>query len=525
MLHSLNSCALETIYERSCRKSESVYFDEYVRRLRVKILLSEDQCHHLREQLEQNGERIEEMEKYTKDIQDNLEVTTGYLESAEGDMRIRSREVETLKVHSNVLFSCATVLIHYQAELSSLQAMTMDSTKLLTEKLLLARELSFLKPEVEHLRSEAASHQSLLTEKLALQRQLSILQVELDNEGRLAKRTTTKNSKLQEEDSKVQHLVAQLQAELNKERCERQKAEREAHKKSTKLESKVTTLESRLDAFKCKLRTTEDLLKETQTKLQSARESNDRLLKNGNSTAHPSNPRKRAASRLDEDTMIGTPGDMPAAKKSRKGSVVVGEKSSFSITPFLNRTTSVASESPSAGPPKNRAVLRSSSASARRNSCNTMISQGESGEDRVIQREKGPSCAITTGFQTMGSAKVISNAASGRKPKVVPGLEQVIEEENERDVAGASRDPPVEQGISGVTQPRNVRVKQAKRKILGDKALKPLFDDHDHNAPRGNSGIPLGTKISNTLDCGDWGGASAFGAISPLKKEKRANCS
>ena len=45
---------------------------------------------------------------------------------------------------------------------------------------------------------------------------------------------------------------------------------------------------------------------------------------------------------MDPDaTTLGTPGDGPAAKRSKKAAAGVGDKSTFSITPFLNKTTSV----------------------------------------------------------------------------------------------------------------------------------------------------------------------------------------
>ena len=48
---------------------------------------------------------------------------------------------------------------------------------------------------------------------------------------------------------------------------------------------------------------------------------------------------------MDPDaTTLGTPGDGPAAKRGKKAARGVGDKSTFSITPFLNKTTSVIQE-------------------------------------------------------------------------------------------------------------------------------------------------------------------------------------
>src|SRR5437773_11650544 len=95
-------------------------------------------------------------------------------------------------------------LTRMQAELSSLNSISTSSSKLLTEKLALAHELSTLKPELEHLRSQAASYQSSISEKLSLQRQLNTIQVELETEKRAAQRALTKGGKENAQDLKLQ---------------------------------------------------------------------------------------------------------------------------------------------------------------------------------------------------------------------------------------------------------------------------------------------------------------------------------
>ena len=83
-----------------------------------------------------------------------------------------------------------------------------DSTKLLTEKLTLTRQLSTLKPELEHLRAQAANQQSIIAEKLALQRQLATLEVELDSEKKTSKRALLKSNNT----DRVDELTAQLES-------------------------------------------------------------------------------------------------------------------------------------------------------------------------------------------------------------------------------------------------------------------------------------------------------------------------
>ncbi len=325
----------------------------------------------------------------------------------------------------------------------------MDSTKLLTEKLTLARELSALKPEVDHLRSQAVSHQSLLAEKLSLERQLSTMQVELETEKRATQRALDKEGKSQAEDAKLESRLESLQADLAKERRERQKAEREAQKESTASQHRITTLESRLDACRNKLKSTKEQLKEAQTSLQTAQASNhgrsSRVSASINPTTLVGNPRKRTAAQIDADTIIGTPGDLPAAKKGKQGSALIGEKSTFSITPFLNRTASVAPESP----PSDKAsgndqdhVKDSKRLSESTNHKATLLGAipdplnvSNATKHLVLVQAKKPAV-----LENSKTGKINSKAPPARKTKAAPTLELVAEEsiENEESTTGMS---------------------------------------------------------------------------------------
>ena len=105
-----------------------------------------------------------------------------------------------------------------------------------------------------------------------------------------------------------------------------------------------------MSQFRNKLKTTKDKLKETETELASAREAGPPAAKKAApkasaAAASKPNPKKRPAAQIDADaSTLGTPGDGPAAKKSRKAAAGVGDKSTFSITPFLNKTASVIQE-------------------------------------------------------------------------------------------------------------------------------------------------------------------------------------
>lgn len=130
-----------------------------------------------------------------------------------------------------------------------MENITSDSNKILSDKLALSREISSLRPEVEHLRAQVESNQGLLTEKLSLQRQLTTMQVELENEKRTAARTLAKQGKRLEHDEDLRNELEEARREVGKEKKERTKAEAALAKSEKALEKVQTDLESQQQAM------------------------------------------------------------------------------------------------------------------------------------------------------------------------------------------------------------------------------------------------------------------------------------
>ena len=418
----------------------------------------------------------------------------------------------------------------------------MDSTRMLTEKLTIARELSSLKPELDHLRAQASSHQSLLAEKLFLQRQLSTVHVELETEKRSTQRALAKENKLQAEDARLQSQIEILQADLGKERRERQRLELETQKLSTNSGNRVTMLESRLDAFRSKLKSTKEQLRESQASLRKAETSASLAASRVSAIQAPSwalTQRKRPAVQMDAGSMIGTPGDIPAAKRGRKTSALLGEKSTFSITPFLTRTASVAPESP---PPikenkDNGNVTQSINSPTTRNKAGyksvkaTSDSSKKADKTMPVLQGKKPD-ALNNGENGGVSSKPLTRL----RPNTALTLELVMEEDND-DIDDVDS-VPAKQTRTGVivddTINEGKEIKKKKRKLLGGVLGKTLFDEDDGDAVGGERGIMGGTRgigmsARGGLNSTKFGarkalGASSgiFGAISPLKKDRQA---
>ena len=99
---SLESRAFDLAYERTCRQMAIVHDAERFRQLRVHALMLEEDRDDLHTQLKQASDRIDGLMTSNEQLEENLEVCGNNLESAEEELRIKLREINTMKVLANM---------------------------------------------------------------------------------------------------------------------------------------------------------------------------------------------------------------------------------------------------------------------------------------------------------------------------------------------------------------------------------------------------------------------------------------
>jgi hypothetical protein len=502
---TLQTAQLEQAYERALRQSERIYEEERSRTLRLQQLLLEHENDALQQQLAEVEAQLEDLEDHRDNTQEQLSLVGADLQRAQSDLRARTREVE-----------------RYRAELHAMNTVCTDSTKLLTEKLALAREVATLKPEIEHLRSQGALNQSVLAEKLALQRELSTLQVELETERRALQRTKANTSKSTEADLKSAAQLEELRKELAKERREAQKTERESRKQTTEWESQKTILESKLDAFRSKLRSTKEQLKETQKELEESLASKAaQKVDSPQKKSTLANPRKRQTAHFDPDATIGTPGDngVHAAKRVRM-STMAGDKSTFSITPFLNRTMSILPDTPDVQEQEKDATLGKPTTTEGEQTSPVHPKPPRARKPHGVSTKAKESQVLR---ETKAAPKANGNISKGDEspPRKPFRLAKVVEEGNDENEEAADR-------VSELTKAAKPAIKK-KQKILGQR--KSLFDDDDDEETKSRAKVVglLGASRGLGLRGGGALGPITLGSkgktlaeFSPLKKDRRA---
>ncbi|KAF2819730.1 hypothetical protein CC86DRAFT_127113 [Ophiobolus disseminans] len=345
----------------------------------------------------------------------------------------------------------------------------------------------------------------------------------------------------------------EIKKALDEEKRERKKQEKEFTKTLAELQGRNTILDDKLSAFREKLRTTKEKLKEKEAQLDRADRAQTAPPTKASATASTKpakNARKRLAATAEPETNLGTPGDGFPAKKAKRGTSVsaMGDTSTFSLTPFLNRTGNVAPASP--------------------------IAEEAEEEEDVEQQEPTPTAQPkkapkkTAQHKVKPLAPAPSNKANakvpGRKKAATPALEMVAEEVTElshnqsRDnsenapitvplkdaddgpstkaKSGVPKFKPRKSLMSFATFAEEPAAEKKKKRKLGASAGKTLFDaeDAEDAAPLKPVGVSKGLFAARALGksvLGKQGQRPISGgfnmlseeafSFSPLKKDRR----
>ncbi|KAI9888752.1 MAG: hypothetical protein M1814_006484 [Vezdaea aestivalis] len=533
---SLKTRTLELEYERSTKRVDAACQRERNRQLRLQTILLQNDNERLQRETRSGGGKCKILEQNAT----KLSQTVAQLEEKlQAEAWNKSKEIDQLKI-----------------EVQALEEVSANSAKLLAEKLALTRELSSLRPELEHLRTQSATNQNLLSEKLSLEHQLSTLEVKLELEQRATKRLSEKKNKATERDALLADQVDNLKKELAKAKKEQQTAEKDSGKVQQESENRIGVLEGRVEALKTKLRSTKEQLKDTKADLKKSEVNLVNLTARAEITGPVRNVRKRKISALDHDETIGTPDGLTnrlvGAKKDKRSSTLVGEKSTFSITPFLSRTASLAPEIPP------QIVLPENpdqSLETADEEAEIPDTADESNDNEVIgppvdtpsaaptkKRGKRNTPTIETAdiqIEALVPVKPNKSNARSRKP-TLSALEAVPEEGDDENALLA---PNLQPKLSSqsfesdvVADPVKLAAptepKVRKRKLLGAARGKTLFDDDDTESKKaGNKSLFAGGKNLASLAKPAAGGSKArvigtsaggFGQFSPRKKAKKA---
>ncbi|KAL5332675.1 hypothetical protein BJX70DRAFT_107849 [Aspergillus crustosus] len=397
------------------------------------------------------------------------------LKRSQGIARTSSRELENLR-----------------CELASSNVAAAEFQKLQANKVHLSKEISNLQAEVERLKSQNISIQDLLAEKHNLTQLLNTLEVESKSEKRTHERTLAKESQQAAE-------IAALTLSLEEVRQELEVARRSGQAKAWQADQVTTAQPSPGGRITGGAHGTSAHTQDRHqdgTPIQRQQEA-------WNSTTsqvpaqRPTGVLPNLPGRLPSELTIATPGAVRAHNQQKHYSTLPGDKSAFSITPFLDRTAELGG---------------ASSSDDELNDLNTVSDSVQSVDlSKVTGR----------GTNTITLAKQLKQ----------PGLKQLYKVENQIPVEvtldGNIKDKqklkkwdgPVEMGNYQTAQSRATVQTQtlSKKRKLGLKHDKGIFDEdkadnlsHDTRKP-GRKPVGTGQASSRIFN----------GGFSPLKRDRK----
>ncbi|KAE8400433.1 hypothetical protein BDV37DRAFT_257916 [Aspergillus pseudonomiae] len=321
---AIRTQSLEKAYDNTLVHTAQLLDAEKNRLLRVEQLLLRFENENLRWQLNHVNQELTKTARKESEVRLQLQATYKELDQLRSAHHTSSHEIETLRL-----------------ELGSLANSSVDVKKLLAEKHHLSRVLSSAGADVERLKSQKTSQHTLLAEKRNLEQQVTILEVQLENEKKAHEQAVARESHNAEQVAALSLSLEGARSELMEEARARDGRERVFQQQNMEWAAQRAALDAKLDALNKKLHSTKDQYQAAATELKRQYD-----ISNNHESKFSS---AQSITQHNSGLTIATPGAIRAQDKRSKTSTLPGEKSSFSITPFLNRTNGLRNSATSSG--------------------------------------------------------------------------------------------------------------------------------------------------------------------------------
>lgn len=391
-----------------------------------------------------------------------------------------------------------------------------------------------------------------------LRQQIADLEKKLTDEKRAAQKAKrSQNSDDREVQADMQEKVSDLEKQLASERQDMDRMRKNNEKEAAVARDQVDMLTQRVEEFKNKLRETRAELKGVRAELTQARTTTTTVVLKDDEPkkpqAKPKAGKKRGANEISVDEMmLDTPGNgegrikRPLKKKGIEFTTV-GEKSTFSITPFLNKSNTINVSETIEEEMEEPSILEGKGDPA------APIVEPEAGtvEEVLGGAEQPPAKSVAkalkmtkskaTEKKTRGKPKGAVLAQSSANMNMAAISSSVDKAADEPEVIGKENlpaDTTAEAKLKATEAPNtstdNPEPKKKKRKLLGASAKGTLFDkDEDAGevvpavptvATAAVKRKPVGLKaaarkgpVASLSRAGAFGGKT----FSPLKRERR----
>ncbi|GAB1217544.1 hypothetical protein ATERTT37_006783 [Aspergillus terreus] len=491
---ALRTALLEKEYQATLGHTAQLLDAEKSRVTKVEQLLLQFENETLRYQLDRADRELANMMKEEYKSRSILDGARQELNELRNQQRFASQEIERLR-----------------NELATINNTTAGSKELLAEISRLSKDLADSRAEIERLASQCTSTNTTIAEKQALERQLNTLEVQREDEKRAHERSLAKLSKQGEELYALRSSLEEARRQLVKEVEARKSQERVSHQQSQKAYAQRLASEDGSETLNKKPRQVHEQSQATQGAHYRQPENRNEA---GNTVRSRITAIEQSNSRLNPELTIATPGAVRVQSKKPKVSALPGDKSSFSITPFLNRTTglrdSLSSDNESDELHSSTPIMNTTKAPGKTKKNEIQV------QDRDGSVSERPSTESKQHLeQTSSEVKVAKEGQ--RKPADVPKIDDRSD------------------GSSILSTHLTLAQAKTRKRKLGAQRDRSIFDDDDDEedddfkgmrkqgrklaGPGRNVGVQSSAMKAGPLSLGR--GFGGFSEFSPLKKDRK----
>ncbi|KAM0668445.1 hypothetical protein ACQRIU_002007 [Beauveria bassiana] len=300
---------LDHIYREGLHHAELINRNESERRSSLKVLALRDANAALEHLVSEKELHILYLEKTLQKMKLDLSENKQRSSQLESGLHNQRSEIRFLK-----------------ANIENMNSSVKMSAGALHDNVTLTRELDSLRQELEQLKLQLASHEATVASNGELRRRINSLEVDLENEMRSRLRAQQMDDKgvISDLRSKLQKCENKLNTE--KEENENLKQELTDSRRETEHQQEhLTIMRLKHKELQSTLKGAQADLQQTQCELSKARETSTDLTKEPHTKA-PKTPGNESIS------------DLRQHRRRAPEHAQLGEKSKFSITPFLNKT-------------------------------------------------------------------------------------------------------------------------------------------------------------------------------------------
>ncbi|KAJ5291136.1 hypothetical protein N7478_000387, partial [Penicillium angulare] len=505
---SIKTVRLEREYERALADSARILDLEKDRVRRMEHLLLQFESEDLRSQLDQANTQLSDMTRIDSD-------TLAQLKNAYQDIDRLDRHVQSSSSENERL----------KGEISAMNNTSTNYNSLLLEKMQLARDLSNMKFELDRIKTQSSLQQASNPGRQDLERHINSLEVQLEDERHAHERTRAKHLQQAAETNTLATRIEDLQSELSRQSRAKQQHDRELRQHEINWEKQRAVLENKIETLRKQLRTAKDKLQAAQNDLQQRR-NNPR---DQDADVLESRPRVVSAQPGEPSTdhqggvTIATPGAVRVQEKIKRQSALPGDKSAFSITPFLNRTGARRDSSDSSDSSGSSGVDNKEARRAVAGSHSPPKSQNTHNGDSSPSNHQAAARSLFKGTQLNAQPRkdtsAVMEATTNQPKKTINRIDEKV---------------PIKESLepqdSAHTQ--QGQAKPRKRKLGVQRDRNPFEDEEEEIFESRKQGrkVGLGAGRPSVLGTGQMLGASSsdrppkalgFGGFSPLKRDRR----